>query len=210
VSAGTNTITATGVTQFGTFAVVYPDALAGGYTPPAVPGGGAQTTDCVSEVPIMNPTNSPFVDNRGLVNRNQVCTDGNPDCDADRTADGVCTFRVAICFNQTDASLPSCTPTDVAQYKLNAPKPTSNDPEQAANGQALAAALVAIGGVQGGTKQNEFAFTPFATPTCTALVEQTVTVKPSGVGRRVIRGRTETSGGTVDRDTVKLRCLAAP
>ena len=121
-----------------------------------------------------------------------------------------CTFRAAICFNQTDASVPACTPTDVAAFKLNAPKPISNDPEIAANGQALAAALVALGGTQGGTKQNEFAFTPFVTPQCTGLVEQVVTVKPSGVGRRVIRGLTTTSANTKDRDTVKLRCLGTP
>jgi len=99
----------------------------------------------------------------------------------------------------------------VSQYRLNAPKPTSADPEVAANGQALAAALVALGATQGGVKQNEFTFgSPLATASCTGLVDQIVTVRPSGIGRRVIRGRTETAGGTVDRDVVKLRCVAAP
>src|SRR6185369_15809661 len=70
-TAGAGTVTATGVTAFSTFAVVHPDALAGGYVPPAVPGGGSPSTDCVSEVAVMNPTNSPFLDNRGLVNKNQ-------------------------------------------------------------------------------------------------------------------------------------------
>ena len=210
VNTGADTVTATGISSFSTFVVVHPDALAGGYIPPAVPGGGSKTTDCISEVAVMNPTNNPFLDNRGLVSKNQVCTDGDPACDADQTADGACTFRAAICFNQTDASVPACTPTDVAAFKLNAPKPISNDPEIAANGQALAAALVALGGTQGGTKQNEFSFTTFATAQCTALAEQVVTVKPSGVGRRVIRGLTTTGAGTKDRDAVKLRCLAAP
>jgi hypothetical protein len=210
VNAAADTVTTTGISSFSTFAVVHPDALAGGYTPPAVPGGGSRTTDCIGEVAVMNPTNNPFLDNRGLVSKNQVCTDGDPACDADRTADGACTFRVAICFNQTDASLPACTPTNVSAFKLNAPKPVSNDAETAANGQALAAALVALGGAQGGTKQNEFAFAPFATAQCTALTGQVVTVKPSGVGRRVIRGLTTTGAGTKDRDSVKLRCLAAP
>jgi hypothetical protein len=77
-------------------------------------------------------------------------------------------------------------------------------------GIAISKWLVALGATQGGTKQNEFTFTPFNTAQCTALADQVVTVKPSGVGRRVIRGRTETSAGTKDRDTVKLRCLAAP
>lgn len=208
-NGATNTVTATGISAFSTFAVVHPDVLAGGYVPPAVPGGGAESTDCVSEVAVMNATNSPFLDGRGLVNRNQVCVDGDLACDADRTADGVCTFRVALCFNQADASLPSCTPTDVAQYRLNAPRPTSNNPELAANGQALGAALVALGAVQGGVRQNEFTFgPPLATATCTELVEQQVTLRSSGSGHRVIRGRIRTTGGTVDRDTVRLRCLA--
>jgi hypothetical protein len=205
-----NTITASGLTAFSTFAVVHPAALGAGYVPPKVPGGGSPSTDCVAEVGVMNPANTPFLDNRGLVNKNQVCTDGDLACDADRTADGACTFRVAICFNQADASLPACTPSDVAEYQLKAPKPVSNDPEIAANGQALAAALVAIGATQGGVKQNEFAFAPLVTATCTELTEQVVTLKPSGKGRRVIRGRSETSTGTVDRDAVKLRCQAVP
>jgi hypothetical protein len=98
----------------------------------------------------------------------------------------------------------------VAEYKLISPKPTSANAEQAANGQALAAALVALGGTQGGLKQNVFTFTPFATAQCTALVEQVVSVGSSGTGRAAIRGRTVTSTGTPDRDVVKLRCQAAP
>jgi len=206
VNTAANTVTATGVSSFSTFAVLHPDALAGGYLPPAVPGGGSRTTDCISEVAVINP--NAGLDNRGLVNKKQPCVDGDSRCDADGAVDGKCTYRVAICFNQTDASLPECAPTDVAAYKLNAPKPISNDPEIAANGQALAAALVALGATQGGTKQNEFTFAPFATAQCTELVEQEVTVKPTGKGRRVIRGRTTTGAGTKDRDTVKLECFA--
>lgn len=206
---GANAVTATGVSSFSTFAVLHPDALAGGYVPPAVPGGGNPSTDCISEVAVMNPTNTPFLDRRDLVNKNQICTDGDPACDADLTADGRCTFRVAICFNQTDPSLPSCTPTDVLEYRLNAPKPLVANPDNAANGQALAASLVALGSIQGGTKQNEFDFAGLNTPACTALTGFVVPLRPSGVGRKAIRGRIETTSGVVDRDTVRLRCLAA-
>jgi hypothetical protein len=209
-NAALDLVTATGLTSFSTFAVVHPDALAGGYVPPPVPGGGPRVTDCTSEVAVLNPTNAPFLDQRGLVNKNQVCTDGDLACDADRTADGVCTFRVAICFNQSDASLPTCTPTDVAQYRLNAPKPVGANVENVTNGQALAAALVALGATQGGSKQHEFTFgVPLAAPTCSAFTDFVVPLRPSGVGRKAIRGRIQTSGGTVDRDSVRLRCLAA-
>jgi len=34
------------VTSFSTFAVVHPDALAGGFRLPLVPGGGKVATDC--------------------------------------------------------------------------------------------------------------------------------------------------------------------
>src|SRR6185295_6190239 len=47
VSAATNTVTATGLSSFSTFAVVHPAALAGGYVPPKVPGGGKQSLDCM-------------------------------------------------------------------------------------------------------------------------------------------------------------------
>jgi hypothetical protein len=210
VNTGADTITATGLTAFSTFAVVHPAALAAGYLPPAIPGGGRTSTDCVGEVAVMNPGNTPFLDSRGLVSQNQVCTDGDSACDADRTADGACTFRVALCFNQTDAALPDCTPTTVTTYRLSTPKPASLDAEQAARGQALAAALAAIGGMQSGLQFNNFTFTPFGTPTCTALVDQVVSVGPTGVGRASLRGRTRTGGGMSDRDVVKFRCLAAP
>jgi hypothetical protein len=210
VNTGTDTVTATGVSSFSTFAVVHPDVLAAGYVPPKVPGGGRVNTDCISEVGVMNPTNTPFLDSRGLVNRTQACTDGDLACDADRTVNGACTFRVAICFRQADPSLPSCTGTAVDEYKLSKPRPTSADAEEAANGQALAAALVALGSTQGGLKQNEFTFAPPAGTICTDLVDQVVTIGGGGTGRAAIRGRTRTSSGVADRDVVKLRCLETP
>jgi hypothetical protein len=98
----------------------------------------------------------------------------------------------------------------VDEYKLSKPRPTSADAEEAANGQALAAALVALGSTQGGLKQNEFTFAPPAGTVCTDLVDQVVTIGGGGTGRAAIRGRTRTSSGVADRDVVKLRCLETP
>ena len=109
VNTAQHTATATGLTSFSTLAVVHPDTLTGGFQLPRVPGGGTRATDCRGEFQVANPTNTPFLDGKGFPNRIQACTDGDPACDADRTADGTCTFRVSICFDQTDANLPDCT-----------------------------------------------------------------------------------------------------
>ena len=70
-----------------------------------IPGGGKLASDCVAEWRVDNPLNAPAVDNRGFPSPKQTCTDGDPTCDADGAADGVCTFRVALCFNAADDRL---------------------------------------------------------------------------------------------------------
>jgi plastocyanin len=72
-----------------------------------VPGGGPQRSDCYVElqvegvdVPGAQVTNSRVV----------TCTDGDA-CDADATCgNDQCTFRVAVCINQDDPNLATCTP----------------------------------------------------------------------------------------------------
>src|SRR5262249_25915123 len=49
VNTALHTATTSGVTSFSTFAVVHPDALAGTFKLPLVPGGGPVTTDCRAE-----------------------------------------------------------------------------------------------------------------------------------------------------------------
>src|SRR5262245_359312 len=104
VDTALHTVTTNGVTSFSTFAVVHPDALVGAFRVPLVPGGGKLATDCRAEWQVVNATNTPFVDKKGFVNRDQTCVDGDPACDADRTADGTCTFRVGVCLDQADAA----------------------------------------------------------------------------------------------------------
>ncbi len=67
-----------------------------------VPGGGSPATDCYGEFE---------VDGVASVAAPQTvrCMDGDPACDHDGAVNGVCTFRVALCANQTDLA-PACTP----------------------------------------------------------------------------------------------------
>jgi len=59
-----------------------------------VAGGGPAATDC-------------FVQWGGITDAKQVCTDGDPSCDTDGVADGVCTLGLTACVNVTSAG---CTP----------------------------------------------------------------------------------------------------
>jgi len=57
-------------------------------------GGGSSKADCllVFDGPLNDPLTRP---------KKVRCTDGDPDCDADRTVNGVCTFQVGVCANST-------------------------------------------------------------------------------------------------------------
>jgi hypothetical protein len=201
-----HTASTTGVTSFSTFAVVHPDALAGGFHVPLVPGGGPTTTDCRAEWQVPNPNNIPFLDKKGFPNRKQICKDGDPACDADRTADGVCTFRVGVCLDQTDAALPSCTASGSTGYLVKKPIPAAKDPTDVANSQALLDALEALGGTAGGKKNNDVLFTaPLSGPTCTEFAEIKVPLKNGKDGKKTLTGCAELDK-CADKDALKLRC----
>jgi hypothetical protein len=212
VNTALHTATASGVTSTGTFAVLHGDVLAGGFRVPLIPGGGNPATDCRGEWEVPNPTNTPFLDSKGLPNLKQTCVDGDPACDADLTADGTCTFRVAICLDQSDAALPACTAGGTTGYLVKKPAPTATkDPVDAANGVALVNVVVALGGTAGGPKQNDVQFTsPLAAPTCTAFARVEVPVRSSTkVGKRTVVGCPELAGKCKDRDKLKLACVPA-
>jgi len=209
VDTALHTVSTSGVTSFSTFAVVHPDALAGGFRLPLVPGGGKVATDCRAEWQVVNATNTPFLDKAGFPSRTQACTDGDPACDADRTADGTCTFRVGVCLDQVDPKLLVCTATGSSGYQVRKPVPTSKDPIDKANALALVNALTALGGTATGTKQNDVHFTtPLAAPTCTAFASIEVPLKHGKVTNKNLRGCGEL-GKCVDADRLKLRCLPA-
>ena len=158
---------------------------------------------------MVNAPTTPFLDKVGFPSRTQACTDGDPACDADRTADGTCTFRVSVCLDQADPNLLVCTAAGSSGYQVRKPVPTSKDPIDKANALALVNALTALGGTATGTKQNDVHFTtPLAAPTCTAFASIEVPLKHGKVTNKNLRGCGEL-GKCVDADRLKLRCLPA-
>ncbi len=152
----------------------------------SIPGGGTSKTDCLSEF-------DGVVPNFG---RAVQCTDGDPACDVDGSANGACAFSISVCLNNADHRFPTCTPTDIATFvvKNKAPGSKNYDPQL----QALQDAVAGLG-------------LPTATATCTApqFVNIPLTAKKGKFKRskKRIRIIAETSGGTRDRDTLKLFCL---
>jgi len=181
--------------SFSTFAVLNPNILSGAPIVPLVPGGGTARSDCRAEWEVVNPTNMPaLVD--GLVSTTQTCTDGDLLCDGDAAADGACGFRVAICLNESDASLPDCTPSETASVHI----PLGRTP---ANAGALLDALAALGGTRVGRRLDRVSFTPaLSGGHCTAFVQLSV---PKG-GRQKLRLRATSGARTGDTDRLRLVC----
>jgi hypothetical protein len=91
-----------------------------------------------------------------LPTTHQTCHDGDAQCDADGTADGQCTMRVALCLNVFDfrnpllhksgknKGLPLCQPGTVRRVRLVAPGARTSDPLIAANRRSLLDAVGAL------------------------------------------------------------------
>src|SRR5262249_21153462 len=69
VNTALHTATTSGVTSFSTLAVVHPDALAGTFKLPLVPGGGPVTTDCPAEWQGVHPATPAVPRQAGLPER---------------------------------------------------------------------------------------------------------------------------------------------
>jgi YVTN family beta-propeller protein/cysteine-rich repeat protein len=78
-------------------------------------GVGAATTNaraCLLEFSVVNPNNVPRLDRNGRLNSTQTCRDNDPTCDFDPTSH-TCEFHVAVCVNNLDPQLSSCSPQGV-------------------------------------------------------------------------------------------------
>ena len=155
----------------------------------SVPGGGSLATDCMVEldgVMLNSPTTRP----RGV-----LCTDGDPSCDADATANGACNFKLTACLNNPDPRFPLCTGTNVATIEVkNRPVTSpSHNPQLAVLQGSLNALL------------------PAATNVCTAEHSVTVALRVRGGVFRpnTVKVRTiaRSSSLTKDSDRLKLKCL---
>jgi hypothetical protein len=186
------------ITDGGTFAVLHPNVLAGASVLPAVPGGGSTRTDCALEWQIVNFNNAPAL-RHGLVNNIQTCKDGDPNCDEDGAADGTCTFRVSLCVNQADASLPACTSPGIATVHVF---PSKRAADTAVN-DVLFAVLEGLGGTRTGHGLTDVSFAPPLTdPQCSVFHRITV---PVGSRQRV-RLRSRSLGRVSDLDKIRLVC----
>ncbi|HYB98372.1 MAG TPA: CehA/McbA family metallohydrolase [Candidatus Limnocylindrales bacterium] len=156
----------------------------------SVPGGGSALTDCILEL------NGLGLDPDGN-GKSVTCTDGDPACDSDSSADGVCRVRVALCLNNDDPRLAECAPSDVSSVLVRNAPPTS------ARHDAGLAALQA----------DVDAIAPTEQARCTELETVAVAVKTSSSrikpGRRKIGVRASTSDGRIDSDKVRVTCLPA-
>jgi hypothetical protein len=151
----TNHVATAPTTSFSTFAVMHPNVIAGGRRRATRPRRRQRTHRLPRRVGA-GERDERAVPSPRLVNSNQACADGDPNCDADRTADGTCTFQVAICLNQTDPSLAACTPTTTASVHVK----LGRKPNDVAAADAVLNALVALGGTRTGAKLDDVDFSP--------------------------------------------------
>src|SRR5690348_9319270 len=158
-----------------------------------VAGGGSKRTDCFAELSGVT-LNFPAAPHRAKLLR---CRDGDA-CDADGIANGVCTFDVSVCLDQTDPALPDCTPPadGISTYQVRNRPPA--DPELAALDSAAAALL------------------PATTAACSAPVVLTVPVvgpdRKGGfrTGKKVVRTTAGTPSGVQDSDRLRIQCVPNP
>jgi cysteine-rich repeat protein len=104
-------------------------------------------------------------DLEGRPSRTLHCTEGDPACDYDGAADGVCTFHVALCFNVNDrrthngAAAPACSPSNIERVRVQTTSAfrdgRASEAIEARNQQALESALGGLGAVVRGRCIND-------------------------------------------------------
>lgn len=159
-----------------------------------IPGGGGGNSDCLAEFDGMVP-NAPA--HRPKYVR---CVDGDPSCDRDGVADGVCSFEIRVCFNNFDSRFPRCEPLETYFFDIvgTLSEHPSFDPQKRA--------LILAAGELLRTDD----------PLCTPLLPWTVELRRGGLqaATEIIRseahGTVPRNNPRTDRDTVKAVCLPSP
>lgn len=160
--------------------------------------GGFGKRECALELRV-DPT-PPL--KKGIPGRRLDCTDGDPACDLDGTADGQCLFRIRICAASSDPRI-ACSPDPVSEVSVLRPSAQQAliHPEDAANRQALLSAVATLPLEAGGTDLCAPRAADVAVP---------LRVTPTGAlkkGRKTIRLGAALEAGGKDRDSIRLRCL---
>lgn len=156
-----------------------------------VPGRGGPRKACLGEWLIER--RRPELDREGLPQVVQHCRDGDAECDADATADGRCTFRVALCTNVFDVrrldrdGVPLCNVQELRGVRLK--RPRGRDDETAT---ALAAALDTL---------------PMPTALRAGCTPTTSVVVSVDDGARTLQARVRRRNGGGASARLDLRCL---
>jgi hypothetical protein len=149
-----------------------------------VPGGGPAESDCYAELDVEGVENGTAV----MKGNNKVrCVDGDP-CDAGACGDGVCDFKVRLCWNQRDPNVEACHPMPALDSLLL---------------RGPLSALMLMPHDLGGSTCSE-SYTDFSVPT-----------KGNGKrpGRLNVRITAKAPAGTtplVDNDLIRLVCVPRP
>jgi hypothetical protein len=142
-----------------------------------VAGGGASRTDCIAAWQV---TTADVVPNRGPTGVD--CQDGDPACDADGKADGVCTLGVSLCTGAVDTG--GCTAGDVTAVSFA---------HRTARLGVTAPVLPTTG------------------PTCgpAALIQVPLKKTPRGLkqSKTIVLVATATTADGRDHDVVRIRCV---
>ncbi len=170
------------------------DAACPGRCP--IPGGGSARTDCFFEfdgiVPNMPAAKPTFLQ----------CTDGDPACDVDATADGTCTLMVSVCVNNFDGRFPSCQPRKVYTFDIKGELPSrpNYDPQKAAIVEAITSLM-----------PTEDSVCSEPRPWSIELRQQKGVAVPT-IEMLKARGYGDVFGqrSRPDSDTVKVVCVPAP
>lgn len=162
-------------------------------------GRGSRQTECV----IAWKLDATAGAGTGPAAPRQVCVDGDPGCDRDRSADGKCLFHVWLCANNSEPRELPCRPgigrNGVGVVALaEVRKPTARDaarrPLDAENyRQLLAAAAAAPVGSNADV--------------CGPRIEIQVPTRTGRRGARSIRLRATSNRNAKDADALKLVCL---
>ncbi|MBM4266999.1 MAG: hypothetical protein FJ144_10345 [Deltaproteobacteria bacterium] len=174
-------------------------ALVGPAHATTIGGGGNQKTDCLAvlQTPVALPEGQ----------RKNVCTDGDPACDADATVDGQCTFALSVCANSSFD--PKCTLTGVDSIFVEH-SADNGDPDFDPDFQALQDRI-----------ENEIDL-PGSDEECTGNTLLTVPLRGPLPGKRCLSGRKRVRMSTEsefdpminriieDKDSMKLICRPPP
>ncbi|HZP43018.1 MAG TPA: hypothetical protein VFD84_16115 [Candidatus Binatia bacterium] len=145
----------------------------------------------------------------GLPDTKVACADGQPFCDVDGAPDGRCTFRVAVCLNNTDPRQ-RCTTSPITGVTLGRRLSRITDPADLANATTLLAALAGVNGPGGETTSDTgIAFTPAlgTADACTDYFDVVVPASARSHRPRALKVAVRTTGGTV---RAKLNLVCTP